>query len=170
MLLLNTIKKRTSQAGGMPYAELQKIENLPHIKVYRTLKRMEENHLLEKKEERIELGRPRQLYRLSSMGEQQLEQLKTHMLSFFDIIRRSFPDKLYESFDAPKFVEEGTFDTFCFPPPPSRLMDDEGMSDEERLEMLSEIKAHMEKRLQHVSKEISELQAKVMQKKHARVE
>jgi DNA-binding PadR family transcriptional regulator len=157
LLLLNTIKKRTIEAGGMPYAELQKIEHLPHIKVYRILKRMEEDGMLEKKEERIELGRPRQLYRLSAKGDKQLEQLKSHVLSFFDTIRRSFPDKMYESFDLPKFLEEGTFDTFCLPP---RFMNEEGMTDEERLEMLSEIKAHMEKRLQLVTKEISELQAK----------
>ncbi len=160
LLLLNTIKKQTSKAGGMPYAELQKIENLPHIKVYRTLKRMEENGLLEKKEEKIELGRPRQLYRLSVQGEQELEQLKARVLSFFDIIRRNFPDKLYESFDTQKFIEEGTFSTFCFPPPP-RFLDDDGMSEEERLEMLVEVKTHMEKRLQHVNKEISELQKKI---------
>lgn len=161
ILLLNTIKQRTSQAGGMPYAELQKIEHLPHIKVYRILKRMEEGGLLEKKEERIELGRPRQLYRLNAKGEQQLDQLKAHVLSFFDIIRRSFPDKLYESFDAPKFLEEGTFDTFCFPP---RFMDEEPMTDEERLELLEDVKAHMEKRLAEVLKEISELQSKVHRK------
>ncbi len=147
----------------MPYAELQKIEHLPHIKVYRTLKRMEEDGLLEKKEEKIELGRPRQLYRLSTKGEQHLDQLKAHVLSFFNLIRRSFPDKLNESFDAPKFLEEGTFDTFCFPPPP-HFMVEEGMTNEERLEMLSEIKAHMEKRLQHVTKEISELQEKIRRK------
>jgi DNA-binding PadR family transcriptional regulator len=158
LLLLNTIKKRTIEAGGMPYAELQKIEHLPHIKVYRILKRMEEEGMLEKKEERIELGRPRQLYRLSAKGEQQLEQLKSHVLSFFDIIRRSFPDKLYESFDLPKFLEEGTFDTFCFPP---RFMNEETMADEERLELLEEVKKHMESRLEQVMKEISGLQSKV---------
>jgi DNA-binding PadR family transcriptional regulator len=163
LLLLNTIKQRTSQSGGMPYAELQKIEHLPHIKVYRILKRMEEEGLLEKKEEKIELGRPRQLYRLNAKGEQQLDKLKAHMLSFFDIIRRSFPDKLYESFDAPKFLEEGTFDTFCFPP---RFIDEEPMTDEERLELLEDVKKHMESRLQHVMKEISELQSKVLRKKN----
>ncbi|NMC06795.1 MAG: hypothetical protein GYA24_16375 [Candidatus Lokiarchaeota archaeon] len=122
-----------------------------------------EEDLLVKKEEKIELGRPRQLYSLSAKGEQELEQLKVNVGKFFDIISRSFPDKLYESFDARKFLEEGSFDTFCVPPPP-RLLDDESLSDEERLEMLSEIKVHMENRLQHITKEILELQAKSRQK------
>nr|MDO8109146.1 helix-turn-helix transcriptional regulator [Candidatus Sigynarchaeota archaeon] len=162
LLLLNTIKKRETESGGMTYTDLQKVEHLPHIKVYRILKRMEEDGLLEKKEERIELGRPRQLYSLSTKGEEQLKELKAHLLSFFDIIRRSFPDALYESFDAQKFLEEGTFDTFCEPP---RIERDEKIPPEERLEFLEDIEKHMKKRLEQVKKDILELKSQMRAKK-----
>lgn len=145
VLLLNTIRKK--QDEGITYTDFQRDDFLPHSKVYRILKKLEDGKLVETRDERADVGRPRQLYRVTRKGEKEVETLRAKVLDTFETFRHALPTLL----------DGGTFETVkeltSRGPPEECLLDPA-----ERLDFLREVERDVAEHLQHVRDEIARLE------------
>ena len=162
IFLFNTIK---SFPEGLTYYDLKKFGNIPHSKIYRMMKSLEEKgDLLRKDDISKETGRPKHLYSLSEQGESRLTNLRKKMVDLFDILKSRFPEDL-SNFDHNKFLEDATFNSrlLTMASPLDHLMSKE-ISDEEKLEILLEMETYVMDLLGKISKEKIRLQNKIKNK------
>lgn len=110
LFLFNTIKEYPE---GLTYYDLQKIGNFPHSKIYRLMKKLEQEGYL-RKEEKVELGRPKHLYLLTDKGLEKLEEIRETLVKFFEFLKTRWPN-LDQNFDYNTFLREGTFKIWCSP-------------------------------------------------------
>ncbi|MFX1412883.1 MAG: hypothetical protein ACFFA2_03510, partial [Promethearchaeota archaeon] len=90
IFIFNTIK---SYENGMTYYDLTQYGNIPHSKIYRIMKSLEENGDLVRKDDiSQETGRPKHLYFLSGAGEKKLGELRKKIGEIFEFIKLRFPD------------------------------------------------------------------------------
>ena len=145
VLLLNSVRKK--QDEGITYTDFQRDDFLPHSKVYRILKKLEESKIVETRDERSDIGRPRQLYRLTRKGEKELEAVRARVLGTFETFQHALP----------ALLDGGTFDTV------RDLMTRTGPVDclldpAERLDFLREVERDMTEHLEQVRVEITRLE------------
>ena len=85
IFIFNTIK---SYPEGITYYDLKKFGDIPHSKIYRMMKSLEEKgDLLRKDDISKETGRPKHLYFLSEQGKSRLVELRKNMGDLFDLIK-----------------------------------------------------------------------------------
>lgn len=160
LILLNTIDEMSNMPGGVAFSDLQEFDNLPHSKVYRHLKKFEDKGLLEVKEEKNDdkLGRPRMLYYLSLMGKARLGILQNNMITFFQKLQETFPARGHNLVDIEKIVRSLTFNVLKGPP---QFLNDQNLSNDEKLERLEKMEHHFRRNLHIILKHKKELLEKV---------
>ena len=162
IFMFNTIK---NYPKGLTYYDLQKYGNIPHSKIYRMMKLLEENGLLIKKEDSSQdIGRPKHLYFLSRQGEKSLEELRAKLGEFFEFIKLRFPE-IDSDFDHKTFLNEATFNVWASPV--EYIMQKE-ISDYEKLAALSEMESDIIGLLEQIQREKDKLERKFQ--KEGRVE
>ncbi|MEJ2276694.1 MAG: helix-turn-helix transcriptional regulator [Candidatus Lokiarchaeota archaeon] len=95
LILLNTME---NYPDGMTYYDLQQFGNVPHSKIYRIMKKMEQEGYL-RKEEIVEIGRPKHLYFTTEKGLKYKESIRQEVRRYlkFARIRQLQPDFDYEN-------------------------------------------------------------------------
>ena len=155
IFIFNTIK---SYPEGLTYYDLKKFGNIPHSKIYRMMKSLkEEGYLIRKDDTSKETGRPKHLYFLSEQGESKLKELRENIGEIFDWLILRFPDNI-PAFDHKKFLENATFQVWASPV--EYVMCKE-ISDEEKLEALTEMELDVNNILTKIRKEKTNLQNKI---------
>ncbi|MFX0101729.1 MAG: helix-turn-helix transcriptional regulator [Candidatus Hodarchaeota archaeon] len=90
-MLLNTIKEKESE-GGLTFVELQQdAQHVPSTRIYRLIKKMHEDGLLDRKEEEESERRPKYFYTLTKLGNDELEALKDRIDSLLKEVKLNFP-------------------------------------------------------------------------------
>ncbi|GAG22939.1 unnamed protein product, partial [marine sediment metagenome] len=86
IFIFNTVK---DYQNGLTFYDLKKYGNIPHSKIYRTMKALEEDGFLSMKKENlgIECGRPKHLFFLSERGEEKLSELRIKIAKIFEFIK-----------------------------------------------------------------------------------
>ncbi|MFX1357569.1 MAG: PadR family transcriptional regulator [Promethearchaeota archaeon] len=159
IFMFNTIK---SYPNGLTYYDLQKYGNIPHSKIYRMMKSLEENGLLIRKEDfSQDTGRPKHLYFLSKQGEKSLEELRAKLGELFEFIKLRFPE-IDSDFDHKKFLNEATFNVWASPV--EHIMQKE-VSDNEKLAALSEMESDINGLLEQIQREKDKLERKFQEER-----
>jgi DNA-binding PadR family transcriptional regulator len=156
LMLYNTIK---SFKEGLTYYDLQQLGNFPHSRIYRLMKRMEEEGVLVK-EERVEQGRPKHIYSLSEAGFKKMESLNLNLQHMFDLLKIRVPEVFpaLKDFDYKRFLQEGTFKVWCSPVEHVLQME---ITEAEKFELLSDMESDISKMLEKVRKERRLLRSKL---------
>lgn len=153
LMLLNTILKKGG-ANGMTYYDLQQLGGVPHSRVYRHLKKMEEKGFLNLEEETNPVGRPKHLYNISKSGENKIEELKKKLAGFIEMLKREFPHYIDEDMDSMELVENVVIKKFRSPI--DHIMESD-LPRAEKLEELTKIEGEMTEMLNKVKKLKEEL-------------
>jgi len=151
LFVFNTIK---NSPNGLTYYDLKQYGNIPHSKIYRLMKNLEENGDLIKKDDiSTETGRPKHLYFLSEQGEEKLGDLRENLSKYFEFMKERFPieDK---NFDHVSFLKEATFKVWSSPVEHVIQRD---ISDEEKLEILTRMESDLNRMLEKILKEKKKL-------------
>lgn len=112
LLIFNTIKE---YPDGLTYYDLTQFGEIPHSKIYRLMKSLEENGDLIKKDDiSAETGRPKHLYFLSTQGEEKLSELIENLGKYFEFMKERFPIE-DSDFDHENFLKESTFKVWSSP-------------------------------------------------------
>jgi len=151
LFIFNTIK---NNPNGLTYYDLKQYGNIPHSKIYRLMKNLEENGDLIKKDDiSSETGRPKHLYFLSEQGEEKLGDLRENLSKYFKFIKERFPIE-DTNFDHVTFLKEATFKVWSSPVEHVIQRD---ISDEEKLEILTRMESDLTKMLEKILKEKKKL-------------
>ncbi|MFX1353071.1 MAG: PadR family transcriptional regulator [Promethearchaeota archaeon] len=133
IFIFNTIKE---YKDGMTYYDLTQYGNIPHSKIYRIMKSLEEDGDLVRKDDiSQETGRPKHLYFLSDKGAKKLDDLRKKIGEIFEFIKLRFPES-NSDLDHSKFLNEATFNVWSSP---IEFIINKDISDEKKLKALSEI-------------------------------
>ena len=155
IFIFNTIK---GYPEGLTYYDLKKFGNIPHSRIYRLMKDLEERgDLVREDDVSNETGRPKHLYLLSEKGESRLIELRKNIGEIFEWLKLRFPDDIPE-FDHKKFLENATFQVWASPV--EYIMCKE-ISDQEKLEALLEMELDVNNILDKIVKEKKKLQNKI---------
>ncbi|MFX1528094.1 MAG: PadR family transcriptional regulator [Promethearchaeota archaeon] len=149
IFIFNTIK---SYENGMTYYDLTQYGNIPHSKIYRIMKSLEENGDLVRKDDiSQETGRPKHLYFLSGAGEKKLGELRKKIGEIFEFIKLRFPDS-NSDLDHSKFLNEATFKVWSSP---VEFIINKDISEEKKLKALSAIESDIMQLLKqlHIEKD-----------------
>jgi DNA-binding PadR family transcriptional regulator len=155
IFIFNTVK---DYQNGLTFYDLKKYGNIPHSKIYRTMKELEEEgYLIRKNEESLkECGRPKHLFSLSKLGEERLKELRIKIGKIFEFIKLRFPESNPE-FEYDKFLNEATFKVWANP---VDFVLHKDISTEEKLYILSDMESDILHILDKVRKEKSNLKKK----------
>jgi DNA-binding PadR family transcriptional regulator len=94
MVLFNTIVNHENP-DGLTYYDLTQINpNIPHSRIYRAMKKLEETGFLKMKEVNSELGRPKHYYTLTQKGKERQEELKQNFGQMFAAIQQRLSEDL----------------------------------------------------------------------------
>jgi DNA-binding PadR family transcriptional regulator len=148
LVLFNTIENHPDK-NGLTYYDLTQIDpDIPHSRIYRGMKKLTELGYLHekevKREDEQELGRPKKYYTLSETGKQHLEDLKKKI--------RGLAMKLSENLAYDKITE---FDFRDLPKPKFHDLESilkSKVSNEEKLQELTDREDHFKSMLQKISK------------------
>ncbi|NHJ20677.1 MAG: hypothetical protein EAX91_07045 [Candidatus Lokiarchaeota archaeon] len=155
VFIFNTIK---SYPEGLTYYDLKKFGDIPHSKIYRMMKLLEEKgDLIREDDISKETGRPKHLYFLSQQGESRLVELRNNLGELFDLLKSKFPEDI-PNFDHKKFLEDATFKSSSSP---LEYLMSKDIPDKEKLEVLSEMESDINNLLQKIRKEKKSLQHKI---------
>ena len=72
IFILNTVKE---YPNGITYYDLQQMGNIPHSKIYREMKKLEEEGILRREDEKGSVGRQKHCYFLTEAGEKERERI-----------------------------------------------------------------------------------------------
>jgi DNA-binding PadR family transcriptional regulator len=151
LLIFNTIK---NCPDGLTYYDLKQYGEIPHSKIYRWMKKLEEKGDLVKEDDvSIETGRPKHLFFLSKQGESRLDDLRKNLGKYFEFIRERFPNT-NSSFDHEIFLKEATFKVWSSPVEHVLQKD---IPDEKKLEFLSIMESDLTRMLKKIRKEKNKL-------------
>jgi len=159
IFIFNTIK---SYPEGLTYYDLQKFGNIPHSKIYRMMKALEERgDLIKKDSTSNETGRPKHLYFLSYQGESRLEDLRNKLGEIFEFVKLRFP-KEAPKFDHDKFLREGTFQIWSNP---VEFIMRKKVPDSQKLENLIDMERDVTNILRRIRIEKKRLKCKIKEEK-----
>lgn len=135
---------------GLTFYDLQQIEGLPASKIYRLMKKLEEEGYLIHEEPLNELGRPKYVFKKSPRGNERHKELKAELKQLFQVIQTSnFPSN--SEFNIDEFLEKATFQ--LFPAPYKRILSC-NISTSEKLARLREMEQEMTDSLAEIRKSI----------------
>ena len=156
IFIFNTVK---DFQYGLTFYDLKKYGNIPHSKIYRTMKNLEEDGFLSMKKENlgIECGRPKHLFFLSERGEEKLSELRIKIAKIFEFIKLRFP-KSNSDLDYEKFLNEATFKVWSNPVDYILSQD---IPVEEKLSVLSGMESDILRILEKVRKEKTKIEKKI---------
>jgi len=155
IFIFNTIR---SYPDGMTYYDLTQYGNIPHSKIYRIMKSLEESgDLIRKDDISKETGRPKHLYFLSDKGERKLEELRRKIGEIFEFIKLRFPESNAD-LSHTKFLNEATFSVWASP---VEFIMQKDISDEKKLKALSEIESDLIKLLEQLHIERNKLEKNI---------
>ena len=154
LLVFNTIK---NCPNGLTYYDLKQYGEIPHSKIYRWMKKLEDKgDLIKKDDVSIETGRPKHLFFLSKQGEVRLEELRENLGKYFEFISERFPSTKSD-FDHETFLKEATFKVWSSP---VEHVIQKDISNEKKLKILSRMESDltiMLEKIQRAKKKINEL-------------
>ena len=152
LLIFNTIK---NYPNGLTYYDLQQYGEIPHSKIYRMMKKLENKGDLKKKDDTSsETGRPKHLYFLSEQGEARLNDLRENLGKYFEFIKERCP--IEESgFDHTIFLKEATFKVWSSPVEHILQKD---ISNEKKFKILSRMESDLIQMLDKIQKEKKKLE------------
>jgi len=156
IFIFNTVK---DFQNGLTYYDLKKYGNIPHSKIYRTMKALEEDGFLSVKKEDLsnESGRPKHLFFLSEKGEEKLVELRFKLVNIFKFIKLRFPQSSSD-LDYEKFLNEATFKVWSNP---VDFILSQDIPVEEKLSVLSEMESDILSILEKVRKEKKKIEKKI---------
>ena len=156
IFIFNTVK---DYQNGLTFYDLKKYGNIPHSKIYRTMKALEEDGFLSMKKENLgtECGRPKHLFFLSERGEEKLSELRIKIAKIFEFIKLRFP-KSNSDLDYEKFLNEATFKVWSNPVDYILSQD---IPVEEKLFVLSGMESDILRILEKVRKEKTKIEKKI---------
>ena len=145
MVLYNTIVEHKNP-DGLTYYDLTQIDpHIPHSRIYRAMKKLEETGYLKKKEVISELGRPKHYYSLTQKGKERHEELKQGVLGMFSSVQQRLSGDIsnihFGNIPQPNF---NNFD------PAKAILEEEGPI-EEKLEELEKIEKHLKECLENIA-------------------
>jgi len=147
LFVFNTIK---NSPNGITYYDLTQFGNIPHSKIYRLMKDLEDNgDLIKRDDVSSETGRPKHVYFLSEKGEARLEDLRVSLGKYFEFIQERFPIENSE-FDHESFLKEATFKVWSSP---VEHVIQKDISNEEKLEILTQMESDLNIMLEKIQKE-----------------
>jgi DNA-binding PadR family transcriptional regulator len=146
MVLYNTIVQHKNP-DGLTYYDLTQIDpHIPHSRIYRRMKKLEESGFLVKKEVISELGRPKHYYSLTEKGKKRHEELKQGIFGMFSAVQQRLSGDIsnihFGNIPRPNF---NRFD-------PAKIILDEEGSVEEKLEELEKTEEHLKDCLRNILK------------------
>jgi DNA-binding PadR family transcriptional regulator len=153
-MLLNTIVKKGG-SDGMTYYDLQQLGGVPHARIYRQLKKLEDDGLLNLEEETNPVGRPKHLFSISESGRKKIEELKKKMGDFIEMLKREFPHYIEGELPTHELVENIVIKQFRTPI--DQIMESD-LSRADKLEEMEKIEGEMNEMLDKVKKLKEELQ------------
>ncbi len=152
LLIFNTLKNKPD---GMTYYDLKQYGNIPHSKIYRLMKKLEEDgDLVRKDASPEESGRPKHLYFLSEQGEHKSKGLQIKLGKFFEFIKLRFPESS-QDFDHETFLQGSTFKVWCSP---VEHVLQSNMKDDEKLQALEALESDVSQILQKIQNEKHKLE------------
>jgi DNA-binding PadR family transcriptional regulator len=151
LLLLNFITQRSEE--GLTYYDLQQYDNVPHSRIYRAMKKLEEEGYLSKSTESNETGRPKHLFKISPKGKQYRDELQIKLRNVLNVIKSKFPEHM--DFDIDSFLEDGTIKLFKTP---IQHVLESDMQPKEKLKCLKAMKQDHQEILQDIRKNIQKLE------------
>ena len=147
LFIFNTLK---NYPNGLTYYDLKQYGEIPHSKIYRMMKKLEEKGDLIKKDGiSVETGRPKHLFFLSKQGETRLGDLRENLGKYFKFIKERFPPA-NEKFDHKSFLKEATFKVWSSPV--EHIMQKD-ISDEKKSKILSRMESDLTNMLEKIRKE-----------------
>ena len=159
IFMFNTIK---SYPEGMTYYDLKKYGDIPHSKIYRMMKKLEEKgDLIRKDDISSETGRPKHLYFLSDQGERRLQILKERLGDLIELIILRFPDKKIE-LDTKKMLD-ATFGVWSSPVEYVLQLE---ISDQDKIEAFSEMESDLTDLLDKVKQAKLKILRNIEKSKH----
>lgn len=152
IFLLNTIKQKTPP--GLTFYDLGQNGKFPAAKIYRQMKKLEADGILTHVEVQ-ESGKPKYLYRLSSQGETLRNELQEKIKKTTELLKIRFPEAKINIDE--KIIQEGTFQLWCSP---VEFLLQQNISDEEKLERLSDMEMDISAMLKKIQLEKKKLEKK----------
>ena len=154
LLIFNTIK---NCPNGLTYYDLKQYGEIPHSKIYRMMKKLEDKgDLIKKDDVSIETGRPKHLFFLSKQGETRLVDLRENLGKYFEFIKERFPSAKSD-FDHETFLKEATFKVWSSP---VEHVIQKDIPNEKKIKILSRMESDLTNMLEKIRREkkkISEL-------------
>ena len=151
LLIFNTLK---IYPKGLTYYDLKQYGAIPHSKIYRMMKKLEEKgDLIKKDDTSIETGRPKHLYFLSKQGETRLGDLRENLGKYFKFIKERFPSA-NGTFNHESFLKEATFKVWASP---VENIIQKDISNEKKIKILSHMESDLNKMLEKIRKEKKKL-------------
>ena len=159
LFLFNTIKNKPE---GLTYYDLKQYGSIPHSKIYRMMKKLEEEGDLVRKDDfSKDTGRPKHLYSLSEQGKIKLRDLKIKLGEFFEFLKYRFPTTNTD-FDHESFLQEATFKVWASPI--EHIMRQE-VSNEGKLKALSKMESRLTEYLKKVQTTRNKLEKMIQNSK-----
>lgn len=144
IFILNTVK---SYSSGITYYDLQQMGNIPHSKIYRMMKKLEEERILRKVEEKGEVGRQKHLYFLTEKGEQERLRIIQSLEQQLELF--SFRMNQKNQIEMKQMIEEGTFKVWCSP---ADFVLNSDIPLQKKLEMLEDMEEDISNLLEKIRK------------------
>ena len=151
LLIFNTIR---NCPDGLTYYDLKQFGEIPHSKIYRMMKKLEnKGYLIKKDDISSETGRPKHLYFLSKQGEIRFDELRENLEKYFEFIKERFPTA-DSSFDHKTFLKEATFNVWSSP---VEYIIQKDLPNEKKLKFLSRMESDLTQMLEKIRKEKKKL-------------
>jgi predicted transcriptional regulator len=142
LIMFNTLKEYPE---GLTFYDLQKIGNIPHSKIYRGMKKLEEQGYLRKETIQNKSGRPKYLYFLiEDKASNRIEEVKSKLKQHLAVLGKKFP---HIGFDQTLLSK-----TFKDWQSPLQKICNSSISDKEKYEKLSEFGKDLEDMLKQIEK------------------
>jgi len=143
IFIFNTVD---SYPNGMTYYDLKQYGNIPHSKIYRMIKKLEEQGYLTRRNGiSNDTGRPKHLYFLSEEGKIRLQELKGRLGEILKFIKLRFPDNL-EDFNHEKLLNA----TYAVWSSPVEFIFQLDIEEEKKLKLLSDMEADLKDLLKKI--------------------
>jgi len=151
LFIFNTIK---NYPDGLTYYDLKQYGEIPHSKIYRMMKKLEEKGDLIKNDGiSVITGRPKHLFSLSKQGETRLGDLRENLGKYFEFIKERFPSA-NGNFDHETFLKEATFKVWSSP---VEHVIQKDISNEKKIKILSRMESDLITMLEKIRKEKKKL-------------
>ncbi len=152
LLLLNTIKQSPE---GLAFSDFKEMGCEAPTRVYRILKKLEEDGYLTTQTTPPSSGRPKQPFVLTKTGLQKLQELKDSLREILEGIRARFPEKT-QNLNIPEFLEKGTFHHFGTPA--DFILQNSSIPAEKKRQILAEMEKMLSNEIEKIHSALKQLE------------